>query len=338
MLHLCTYFDHRYLIYAIALYRSLMRCAGGRFTLHALCCDDEAFVRMESLALPAVRLIRRCELEQAYPSLLKARKDRSLLEYYWTLMSALPSYVLSRNPEIEFLAFADSDLYFYSAPDPIIEELGRGSILIVPHRTHDLPASGTFNDGLILFRNCEAARACLSWWRERCIEWCYDRYENGKCGPQGYLEDWPVRFRGVVVSQHKGIGLAPWNAGRYTLQFKDAIVLVDSDPLVFYHFGGVRMTRQWLFTHNLPVYRTRMTCALKDLVYAPYIRELRRVARDTRFPPRRDLRTGTSLSFAERLRGQFFRSWLLVIGPLILDFNFGQVRPLLGRIRKWLFG
>jgi hypothetical protein len=330
-LHFCTYFDHHYLAHGLVLYQSLLQYAGQPSTLFVLCLDDYTFDSLWNLSLPGVRLIRLSELERAYPALVTARENRSQTEYYFTLTPVLPCYLLAQNPEIELLAYVDADLYFFSALDPIHEELGEGSILIVPHRH---AAGLTYNVGLLLFRNDEVGRACLDWWRERCIEWCYCRHENGKFADQGYLEDWPSRFPRVVVSQHKGIGFAPWNAAKHTLSVRNGVVFVDSDPLVFYHFGAVRMTRSYLLRHNLPSYGTRMTRALKKLVYAPYVRALRLAAADAWDGSIPNVEWQPGNTFRRRLIRELFYARLISVGPLLIELDYGPLGPMLVNLRK----
>jgi hypothetical protein len=135
----------------------------------------------------------------------------------------------------------DADLYFYSDPAPIYSELGTGSIMIIEHRysvefAHLESLSGIYNVSLLIFRNDAIGTSCLDWWRDRCLEWCYARSENGKYGDQKYLDDWPNRFEGVVVLQHKGAGIAPWNMAQYRMQWKDGRITVADVPLVFCHF------------------------------------------------------------------------------------------------------
>jgi hypothetical protein len=334
-LHFCTYFDHRYLAYGLALYQSLVRCAGQPFTLFVLCLDDITFDFLRNLSLPDVRLIRLSDLEEAYPSLVTARENRSQTEYYFTLTPALPCYLLEQNPGIESLTYVEADLYFYSTLDPVYKELGDGSILIVPYR-HAMGV--TYNVGLLVFRNDETGRACLDWWRQRCIEWCYRRHENGKFGDEGYLEDWPSRFPNVVVSQHKGIGFAPWNTAKYTLSVRDGVVFVDSDPLVFYHFGAVRMTRSFLLRHNLPRYSTRMTPSLRKLVYAPYVRALRSAAADAWIGPIPDLECQSGNTFKSRLIRELFYARLIVAGPLLIELDYGPLGPMLVKLRRLILG
>jgi hypothetical protein len=91
--------------------------------------------------------------------------------------------------------------------------------------------------------------AVLNWWRDRCIEWCYARSEEGKFGDQKYLDDWTTRFDSVHVLEHLGGGIAPWNVQQYSFyRDKDAIwlsdgVQVENSRLSFIIFTGLNFTR-----------------------------------------------------------------------------------------------
>ena len=69
--------------------------------------------------------------------------------------------------------------------------------------------SGIYNVEWLTFRRDERGWS-LSWWRERCIEWCYHRLEDGKLGDQNTSTTGRA-LRGVTSFQHLGGGLAPWN-------------------------------------------------------------------------------------------------------------------------------
>ena len=115
----------------------------------------------------------------------------------------------------------------------------------------------------------------MNWWRERCLEWCHDRVEDGRFADQKYLDDWPTRFRSVVVLQHKGAGLAPWNVSGSELRDEAGNVLVDNQPLIFYHFHHLRRLTSYLVDPGLDDYGARMGATLRKRVYAPYLRELK---------------------------------------------------------------
>jgi hypothetical protein len=216
---------------------------------------------------------------------LQAKGNRSRIEYYFTCTPSLPLYVLDRDADVDLVTYLDADLYFFSDPSPIYEELGDQSVLIIGHRFPEqldhLEENGIYNVGFLSFRRDVAGLECLNWWRERCLEWCYDRVEDGRFADQGYLDDWPERFGRVVVLEHKGAGLAPWNVGRYKLRLAHGQVWVDSQPLVFFHFHRLKQTRSWLYEPSLSFYDTHANPVLRKQIYRPYIRELQRVARQT---------------------------------------------------------
>ena len=282
MRHYCTYFDRHYLVRGLALYQSLKR-HDGPFTLWVLCFDDWSYDVLTRLAEPDLRPIALADFERDDAALLAVKPTRSKVEYYFTCSPSLPLYVLNAHPEIELLTYLDADLFFYADPTPIFDEMGGGSILIGEHRyppdLRYMEVHGVYNVGLLAFRNDERARACLQWWRERCLEWCYDRPEDGKYADQKYLDDWPERFPGTVVLQHPGAGLAPWNWKNYALTVTQGRVTVDGLPLLFFHFHGLKIIAPWLYD---PVYAGKiygeMPRGLTRLLYGGYAARLREAA------------------------------------------------------------
>lgn len=284
MLHFCTYFDHRYFSRGLALYFSLTRYASP-CTLYVLCLDDRTYSRLRDLQLPGIHGIRLMDFELDQPDLLTVKQQRDPVDYYLTCTPCLPLYILKHFPSIDVITYVDSDLYFFANPRSLFTELGDNSILIIPHRFEENRVlrealQGTYNVGLIVFRNDAISMECLEWWKQKCLEWCAFRIEDLKYGDQKYLDDWPERFPGVVVSQNKGAGLAPWNVTGAQLRVQEGALFVDSDPLVFYHFSRVGILSKHFFTHTF-----MPTGVLKKFVYAPYVRELKRAWSSSWFSP-----------------------------------------------------
>ena len=282
MIHYATYFDRHYLSRGLALHRSLARHSPS-FLLWVLCLDDETHRVLSSLGLEHVVLVRLAELERADRALRESKDDREPIEYYWTCGPAFLLYLLKRDPQIDLLTYLDADLFFFGDPTPLYEELGADSILVVEMRRPKTPREprrrerfGAYNVGLVAFRRTAEGLACLEWWRERCIEWCFNRREDGRFGDQKYLDEWPARFRRVAVVKHQGAGLAPWNLISYRYRRQQGRVFVDADPLIFYHFSDLRVVNGWLFDVDV---KRRFGYPLDPLirrhVYFPYLRELR---------------------------------------------------------------
>ena len=276
----CTLFDRNYLFKGLALYRSLERWARD-FTLVILCMDDITYDTLAKLTLPRARLVRLHEFEDS--ELLRAKATRSMIEYYWTCTPSLPLFVLDRVPEAEAVTYLDADLFFYGDPEPLFTEMATASIMIHEHRfpprlAEQAQYTGIYNVAWVTFRRDDNGVACASRWRGQCIEWCYYRHEDGRMGDQKYLDTWTRDFAGVHVLRHKGGGLAPWNIEQYRIDCRsDGIVYVDNDPLIFYHFHGLRLFRDGSVERAGTVYPLREED--QRLVYDPYIDALWR-ARD----------------------------------------------------------
>ncbi|MBN9386613.1 MAG: hypothetical protein J0I20_01055 [Chloroflexi bacterium] len=278
MRHYCTYFDKNFLAKGLTLYASLEKFARP-FTLWVLCFDDITYNELSALGNSDLIPVRMAELEKFDPALLVAKENRSLVEYYFTCSPAWPLYLLKTHPEIDIITYLDSDLWFFANPEPLFNELGEKSILIIEHRfpktQSQLEEYGKYNVGILSFRNDKDGRVCLEWWRERCLEWCYDRLEDGKYADQKYLNDWPTRFKQVVVLQHKGVNLAPWNWMNYTIIQDGNSFLVDNEPLICYHFHRLKQLNRWIFDPQEDLYKP-MPVKTRRKLYLPYIRQLNR--------------------------------------------------------------
>jgi hypothetical protein len=271
----CTLFDSNYLVKAVAMYRSLERtCPSSHLT--AFCFDEEAERLLARLGLEHLSVVPLRDLEARDAALLSVKGDRTPVEYCWTATPALSKFMLDTRPELDEITYLDADLLFFADPELLVEEMGDASVMITPHRFSPEYAehakTGIYHVQFMTFRRDERGLTALRWWHDRCIEWCYYRLEDGKLGDQKYLDDWPERFEGVHVLQHKGGGLAPWNASRYRVRARDGEIFVDEQPLVFYHYHRVSMRRDDKHDWHPPGYH--VPWRTRRIVYPPYLRAL----------------------------------------------------------------
>jgi SAM-dependent methyltransferase len=241
----CTLFDANYLSRGLTLYRSLERTCDD-FRLRVFCMDDTAKQLLDRLELPRLEAIPLSELEAHDQGLVEVKPTRGPVDYLLTATPAICLYSLEREPSLDAITYLDADLMFFGDPEPLFEELGSDSVLITPHRYSARwkryeALSGIYNVQFVTFRNDERGLETLRWWRDRCLEWCYFRAEDGKLGDQKYLDDWPQRFPGVHVLAHPGGGLAPWNVDDHQLAGSDGSILVDGTPLVFHHYHSLHL-------------------------------------------------------------------------------------------------
>ena len=275
MYNFCTLFDKNYLFKGLALYNSILKFCCD-FKLWILCLDDSTFNILEKMSLMNVKLISLGEFEDE--ELLKIKNTRTRTEYYWTCTPSLPLFILKRQPLIDIITYLDADLFFYSDPLPIYKKFIGYSILITPHNYHNSyqiyqKTCGIYNVQFLIFRNDLNAIKCLNWWRERCIEWCYFKYQDDKLGDQKYLDDWPKIFEGVYDLNLKG-AVAPWNVEKYCIRALDGKIFVDDEELIFYHFHQLNIKNPKKF--DLSGGYTLSESAI-EFIYKPYVYQINEV-------------------------------------------------------------
>ncbi|MEO5921635.1 MAG: hypothetical protein ABIQ01_10895 [Pseudolysinimonas sp.] len=275
----CTYFDSGYLSRGLALIESL-REHGDDAPVWVLALDDAAKRYLDDAALPGVTAITIADIEAAEPALPPLKSERSRMEYYFTATPLLMRWVIGKQHDPQSVViYLDADLFFFDRPGLVLDALGDGAVGIIEHRyppsrEKALLKYGRFNVGWVGIRADERGRACVDWWSASTLAWCFDKPEGGKYADQGYLDSFPRLFDGVVILPSLGMNLAPWNTAGVALSETGGTVVVEErDPLVFFHFHGLRRVRGWYVSSQL-IYRAPMSRVLCERVYAPYVRRL----------------------------------------------------------------
>jgi hypothetical protein len=277
MLNFCTLFNTKYLAKGLALLHSLENVCDN-FHLYIFAFDDPTYEILIKLDLNHVTIIPLKEFEDE--ELLRVKPGRTVAEYCWTATPSIIHYVI-KTFSVESCTYIDADVYFYSSPKIIFDEFNENSILITEHRfsreyRKEEKLSGKYCVQFITFRNDKYGLEALTWWKDQCIIWCYNRVEDGKFGDQMYLNDWMARFQKVHVMKHLGGGLAGWNISQYDF-FKDekdfyGIEKRTSDQfeVIFYHFHYLK----FYSNGKLQLGPRIISESAKEYFYKPYLKEL----------------------------------------------------------------
>ncbi|WP_122402309.1 glycosyl transferase [Bradyrhizobium vignae] len=277
----CTCFDRNYLSRGLALYHSLRRHAPGS-RLWVLCLDQVAYQLLRDQALPDLIPVQLSDFETADPDVAATRAIRSLVEYYFTLCPAWLLYVAQEEAGAEWVTYLDSDLFFFGSPELIYEELGGAAFAIIPHRyppaLERLKRFGIYNVGWVGARTDPDGLAPLRWWRAKCIEWCCDYVDGERFADQGYLQELARRFSRVKAIENPGANLAPWNLTNYQIGFRAPEILInDAQPLIFFHFQGVKRGFGCFIFNNHRNYAAPFTGVVRKHIYKPYVDEILKI-------------------------------------------------------------
>lgn len=263
-----TLFDSNYLPQGISLYISIKRVIPN-FQLWIIALDQTCRLKLESLNLASVKILNLDDL--ITKELIEARQNRSIGEFCWTLTPFVFDFVFDLDSTIDRVTYLDADLWFRKDPTIIFEEFeySKKSVLITDHGyapDYDQSTdSGQYCVQFLIFdrRRSQFLREI---WKKQCLEWCFNRIEDGKFGDQKYLDVWPTDYREFVhVLKDHSLLLAPWNAIRFPY-----------GNSVAWHFHGLKIIKNPNNNLNLELCSSsyHLPDVVKVNVYGNYIKDL----------------------------------------------------------------
>lgn len=277
-LNFCIMTTANYLTKALVMYDSLLKECKNGFTLFYFTFDEITYEYLQKLNYDNIIAVPLYELEKCYPELESTKSNRDLAEYFFTCTPHIIDYVLKQH-NTNHVTYLDADLFFYQDPRILIDELQEKSVLITKHNYYppvENHPSGKFCVQFIPIKNDLTGNKVVTWWKRKCIEWCYLREEDGKFGDQGYLNEWPKLFDNIVIMKNRGGGVAQWNYNAYKfykennkLKAFNSVINKDVD-VIFYHFQALGIFSNKVMTFN--VFRTDKN--VFENIYIDYIEKL----------------------------------------------------------------
>ena len=270
----CTYFNGGYLSRGMALIQSMNRWVPD-FELEVLCFDDVAYNYLVALKDARLHAVRLTEFEERNPDVAGTKPTRSSGEFFFTCTAAWICDILTRRDEVDILVYLDADTFFFSSPDHIYELMDDKDIMICAHdfapKQKYQEIYGLYNVGVIAFRNNDTGRGCVKRWRDQCVDWCYDRLEDGKFADQKYLDEWPKLYKDRLLVAPPGINTGPWGIRRGELKIEeDRSITISNYRLLIYHFQGLRLYSNKHF--YVGCIFDFSPCDILESIYWPYVR------------------------------------------------------------------
>ncbi|MFC1955009.1 glycosyl transferase [Chloroflexota bacterium] len=168
------------------------------------------------------------------------------------LSTAIKPFVfrhLFDRKDCEAVVYFDPDMVLYSQLDELFAEFNKNSILLIPHLTKPDVSSvpenelvalqfGTYNLGFLGVKNDANGRQFVDWWTNRLERYCFDDRQKGLFTDQKWVDLVPAMFDGVAILKSSRFDVSSWNAPTRVISRAGNTILVDGEPLGFYHFTG----------------------------------------------------------------------------------------------------
>ena len=264
MNYFCTYFDHNYLSKFLTLKASLDQYKNEN-TFFILSLDNLVSDFFQKNNFKNVQLINLIDLEAEYADLLVAKKNRSLIEYYFTLSPFLPQYIYKKF-NISQVSYLDADFYFFKNPNKFINQNLDFSVVLIKQESN--PIYGFYNVGWILFNfNHQETKEIVKEWGVQCLNSCYDVPNKKKnlYADQKYLDNWPKKLKKIKIVYPEYTCLSPWDNNR--------VIEKNIQSMISFHFHGLEIADDYLVT-GFSKYNKKISKKIIKNIYVPYLLQL----------------------------------------------------------------
>ena len=180
-----------------------------------------------------------------------------------------PEFVFASDPAVDRVTYLDADVWFQRSPAPIFAELDASGAraLITRHGyAAEYDQSATAGKYCVQFTTfCRSGSETVrQWWQQRCVEWCFAKYEDGKIRR-------PEVSRRLARAIRRRGGARPATSGVRAGAVERCSRFPYSEG-IFFHFHGLRIAPGRRFDlcdmYALPR-------ATVQHVYEPYLADLR---------------------------------------------------------------
>lgn len=235
VLHLTTLTDFSYLPFLVGMAENVARKKQTQIQLHVLALDKKVKPFLEGKYKDFLSVY---ELDEIWePSALPEIESRSVALKAFSSKPKLLEHVLKKTQAPVF--HCDSDVYFFSPPENLLQTFGAGVTVLFPHWNDVFPAGkldGLYNAGMVGVR--PGSEPFLKWWAERCLEDCRLAPSEGLVADQGYLDFVPILFDGVTVYRKKDHNVARWNLKTLGVHWDSSLQRLlnrEQKPIHTYH-------------------------------------------------------------------------------------------------------
>jgi hypothetical protein len=262
-MNFCTYFDKNYLLRFLCLYSSLKKFKFN-FVFYVLALDSNTEIFFKKNLFKDIIVIKLDDVEKNHPCLLNAKKNRNLIEYYFTLSPFLPLFI-KKKFSISNLSYFDSDFYFFKNPKKfILKNIFENSVVLIKQNSN--PKYGYYNVGWIDYNfNYPETENILNVWCQQCIDWCRDIAIDNKYADQKYLDSWVKDLDNIKILAPNHSCLSPWDNNR--------IIENNLNSMIAFHFHGFELSGKNFIT-GFYRYNKRATKKILENIYLPYIKEI----------------------------------------------------------------
>jgi hypothetical protein len=171
------------------------------------------------------------------------------------ICTAVKGYVaayLFEKKGAEKVIYLDPDIAVFNSLQPIADLLDQHPIILAPHVckpeeqmddiiNYEIGSLrwGVFNLGFFAVSHCEQGTAFIDWWKERLLYFCRDDIPSGLFTDQRWCDLAPIFFDQLYILRDPEYDVATWNLSQRDVNISaDGTIVVDNNPLRFYHFSG----------------------------------------------------------------------------------------------------